>query len=141
LESKDLKPTYQRLKVLEYLHKHRNNHPTAETIYHALVGKIPTISVTTIYNTLNILLKKGLVSAETITGSEIHYDSVTDPHHHFLCVKCGKIVDIDIKCPFVQGKRKTVNGHRIKEVHGYFKGLCRDCYKKEKNKNKQANRS
>ncbi len=140
LVSSGLKPTYQRLKVLEYLHKHKNNHPTVEMIYEALAGKIPTISMTTIYNTLNALLDKGLVSAETITGSEVRYDSVTNPHHHFLCLKCGKIIDIDIKCPLALGKRKTINGHRIKEVHGYFKGLCEACYRKAKKRTKQTNK-
>lgn len=128
----DLKPTYQRIKVLEYLNKHMNSHHTVEMIYEALSKNIPTMSMTTIYNTLNAFLEKGLVSAVTITGTEIRYDFNTSSHHHFLCKKCGRIIDIDIKCPIAE--KKQMHGHVVEEVHGYFKGLCKDCLKIEKNK-------
>ena len=127
LLEKGLKPTFQRLKVLEYMDKHKKSHPTAEMIYEAISPEIPTISITTVYNTLNAFLEKGLVSAETITGTEIRYDLSTTSHHHFLCEKCGAILDIDIRCPFIDRKIDTVNGHKIIEVHGYFKGICKDC--------------
>lgn len=135
----DLKPTYQRIKVLEYLNKHMNSHPTVEMIYEALSTNIPAMSMTTIYNTLNAFLEKGLVSAVTITGTEIRYDFNTSPHHHFLCKKCGRIIDIDIKCPIAE--KKQTHNHKVEEVHGYFKGLCKDCLKSEKNKPKHNNDS
>jgi len=131
LKTKGLKPTYQRLKVLEYLNKHMDEHPTVEAIYEALSREIPTISMTTIYNTLNAFLEKGLVSAITITGTEVRYDYVTSHHHHFLCKKCDRIIDIDIKCPIMEGRKKRTHGHKIEEVHGYFKGLCKNCLKKD----------
>ena len=139
LKEKDLKPTYQRLKVLEYLDKHINSHPTVEMIYEALSKNIPTMSMTTIYNTLNAFIKKKLVSTVMITGTEVRYDFVTTPHHHFLCKKCGKIIDIDIKCPVVD--KKKIYGHRIDEFHRYIKGVCKDCLKSEKNKSKHNNDS
>ncbi|UCC11922.1 MAG: transcriptional repressor [candidate division WOR-3 bacterium] len=127
LEDNGLKPTYQRLKVLEYLDRHIDTHPTAEMIYDALSRNMPTISVTTVYNTLNAFLQTGLVSAETITGTEVRYDLVTHPHHHFLCRMCGTIIDVDVTCPVVEAKTKVINGHTIEEVHGYFKGVCEKC--------------
>ena len=129
LQTKGLKPTYQRLRVMEYLEKHEI-HPTAEMIYRALVREIPTISKTTIYNTLNALLLKGLIHSITITGTETRYDYHQLPHHHFLCTHCGKILDIAVECPYLA--RKEVSGHRIEELHGYFKGICKECLKKEK---------
>ncbi len=46
-----------------------------------------------------------------------------------MCKKCGRIIDIDIACPNI---RKTLEqGHKIEEVHGYFKGRCRECLEKE----------
>ena len=133
LEEKGIKPTFQRLKIFEYISSNKDNHPTVDMIYEELLKDIPTISMTTVYNTLNIFLEKGLVDAITITGTEIRYDFNKDSHHHFLCKKCGKITDVDVICPFSEGK-KSQYGHRIEEVHGYFKGLCRDCLKKMKNK-------
>ncbi len=129
LIGKGLKPTFQRLRILEYLQKH-NNHPTVEMIYEYLVKEIPTISKTTIYNTLNALVEKGIVCAITITGTEIRYDFKTFPHHHFLCRRCGKVIDIDIECPYV--KKGQIDGHKIEELHGYFKGICKECLKKDK---------
>ena len=132
LKTKNLKPTYQRLKILEYMNKHTDGHPTVEMIYEELLKELPILSITTVYNTLNAFLEKGLVSAVTITGTEIRYDFVTSGHHHFLCKKCGRIIDIDIECPFIEGAVKETYGHKIEEVHGYFKGLCKDCLEKNK---------
>lgn len=134
LEANRLKPTYQRIKILEYLNKHMNDHPTVEMIYEALSQKIPTISMATIYNTLNAFLEKGLAFAVTITGTEVRYDVITSPHHHLLCKRCGRIIDIDIKCPFALCERKVIKGHTIEQVHGYFKGICKDCSDLKKKK-------
>jgi Fe2+ or Zn2+ uptake regulation protein len=129
LEEKDLKPTYQRLRILEYLEEHEN-HPTVEMIYEVLVKEIPTISKTTIYNTLNALMEKGLVHSITITGTETRYDVKVCPHHHLLCKVCGKIYDVEVQCPY-EGQIE-IDGHRIDEKHGYFKGVCKDCLEKER---------
>ncbi len=134
LEERGIKPTYQRLKILEYMSESVKSHPTVEMIYEKLAKDIPTISMTTVYNTLNALSEKGLVAAVTITGTETRYDFNTSSHHHFLCKKCGTIIDIAIECPFAVGQEKAVDGHRIEEVHGYFRGICADCLRSEKNK-------
>ena len=116
LEAKGLKPTYQRLRILEFLEEHQN-HPTVEMIYEDLVKEIPTISKTTIYNTV------------TITGTETRYDVKEHPHHHLLCKSCGKIFDVEVHCPY-EGQI-DIDGHRIDEKLGYFKGVCRECLEKE----------
>lgn len=128
LLSKGFKPTFQRLRILEYLQGH-SNHPTVEMIYEGLVQEIPTISKTTIYNTLNSLLEKGVIRAITITGTEARYSYERFPHHHFLCKRCGKVIDIHIQCPYME--RKQIGGHQLEELHGYFKGICKECLKKK----------
>ncbi|KPK64815.1 hypothetical protein AMJ83_01130 [candidate division WOR_3 bacterium SM23_42] len=130
LTARGLKPTYQRLRILDFLNKHSDKHLTAEKIYEALAKKMPVLSMTTVYNTLNSFLKVRLVSAITITGTEVRYDFITTPHHHFLCRKCGRIVDIDVDCPVA--KRKSIKGYEIEEIHGYFKGICKECLKKQR---------
>ena len=130
LLEKGIKPTYQRIKVLEYLNKNKN-HPTVDMIYVALYKKVPTLSRTTVYNTLDAFSKNGLVNVLTITGSELRYDIHTEQHHHFLCKECGRIIDMNIKCPYLE---RAKNGeHKIEEIHGYFKGICKDCLAKQKN--------
>lgn len=127
LKENNLKVTPQRIMILKYLGNHRI-HPTADKIYSSLKKSIPSLSKTTVYNSLDILKKFGLIQALTICGVEQRYEFSNYMHHHFLCKKCGKIIDIDIKCPNIQ---KTIEqGHKIEEVHGYFKGICKNCIKK-----------
>lgn len=131
LEKAGLRPTFQRIKVLEHIYKYRYQHPTVETIFESLHKELPVISMATVYNTMNAFYKKGLLNAITITGDEFRYDPYTG-HHHFLCLKCGRIYDINIKCPIALSSKKMVNGHKIEEVHGYFKGICKKCLKRLK---------
>jgi len=124
LISKGVKPTLQRMKIYKYLHG-KKTHPTADEIYKVLVKEMPTMSKTTVYNTLNMLAKKGLISVVTITGTEVRFDGEMYSHHHFLCEKCGKVIDIVLECPVC--REKEIFGHKIKETHGYFKGICGAC--------------
>jgi len=128
LKNNDLKITHQRLEILKYLYIHRT-HPTAEEIYSELKKKNPALSKTTIYNALETLQKHGLVQNLTICGSEQRYDFKDDMHHHFLCKNCGEILDIEIACPNLD--KMLEQGHKVEEVHGYFKGICKKCLKKK----------
>ena len=124
LLEKKIRPTFQRLKILEFVDKNRC-HPTVDMIYKSLSSEIPTISRTTIYNTLRDFIDQGLVYPVTITGTEVRFDADTEFHHHFLCDKCGSIIDVPITAC---GKTaKEICGHKIRETHSYFKGLCENC--------------
>jgi Fe2+ or Zn2+ uptake regulation protein len=79
---------------------------------------------------LEILKKNKIVQSLTISGSELRYDIEEGLHHHFLCKKCGAILDISITCPNMD--RTLDGGHRVEEVHGYFKGICKNCQTNEK---------
>ncbi|MCB4792872.1 MAG: transcriptional repressor [Elusimicrobia bacterium] len=126
LQSKGIKPTYQRLKILKYF-EGNHIHPTVDMIYRDLVKEIPTISRTTVYNTLDMLCRSGLMTYINITGTEVRYDALTDRHHHFLCEKCKKIFNMDFKCPICN--KEEVDGHIVKELHGYLIGTCKECNK------------
>ena len=130
LKEKQIKITQQRLEILRYLDKHRT-HPTADEIYQELKKNNPALSKTTVYNSVDILNKNGLINSINITGSKHRYDYKHGMHQHFLCKKCGEIIDIDIKCPNLNTVLKS--GHRVDEVHGYFKGICKKCLGKEAN--------
>lgn len=127
LKDHHLKITPQRLAVLQYLDAH-HTHPTVEEIYHTLKKKTPSLSKTTVYNTLEILNNHHIIHAISITGHERRYDLKKEIHHHFLCRKCGTIKDIDLTCPNI--KKIQQLGYTIEELHGYFKGLCPDCTNK-----------
>ena len=95
LEENGIKPTYIRLKILNYLEMNKS-HPTAEAIYKTLEKQIPTVSRTSVYNTLDVFYENGLVTPIFITGLEARFDSNISPHHHFFCEKCRQIIDLDI---------------------------------------------
>lgn len=124
LVDKGIKPTFQRIKILEYLDKN-HSHPSVDMIFSALHKKVPTLSKTTVYNTLDIFRDHELVDILTITESEIRYEYVLQSHHHFYCKRCGKIIDLDVNC--VYQDKMCVDGHKIEAIHGYFKGICSEC--------------
>ena len=127
LKNKQIKITPQRLIVLKYLDKHCI-HPTADKIYSDLKKNNPSLSKTTVYNALETLSKHGIIQSLTISGSELRYDIDHGMHHHFYCKRCGNIVDIELKCPNIEKMKQF--GHEIEEIHGYIKGVCKNCVKK-----------
>ena len=130
LKEKQIKVTSQRLEILRYLDNHRT-HPTADEIYQQLKQNNPALSKTTVYNSVDILKENGLIQSIYISGSEHRYDYKHGMHHHFLCKKCGEIIDIDIECPNLNTILKC--GNQVDEVHGYFKGICKKCLEKGAN--------
>ncbi|KYK33977.1 MAG: hypothetical protein AYK22_00635 [Thermoplasmatales archaeon SG8-52-3] len=131
LKDNNIKITPQRLVVLEYLDKNCT-HPTADEIYSYLKKKNPSLSKTTVYNALETLSKHGIIQSLTISGYELRYDLDHGMHHHFYCKICGRIVDIELKCPNVEKMKKY--GHEIEEIHGYIKGICKKCLKEKDKK-------
>jgi Fe2+ or Zn2+ uptake regulation protein len=123
-----LKMTAPRLVIMQYLAKN-HIHPTAAKIYNDLKRKHPSLSRTTVYNTLESLRKNGILQVIYISENEMRYDCNTGMHHHFYCKACGEIMDIDVKCKFLN---EMLNGqHEVQEVHGYFMGICKDCKSKK----------
>lgn len=131
LKAHHLKITPQRLQILHYLRTHKT-HPGADEIYTSLKRTNPSLSRTTVYNFLETLKKEDIIHAITISPSETRYDAIVEPHHHFLCTHCKKISDIELICPNIQ--RVEGGGYCIEEIHGYFKGLCPTCAKKQERK-------
>jgi len=129
LKDHSLKITSPRLEILKYLDEH-HTHPNVEEIYSTLKKKHPSLSRTTVYNSLEILKKNRIVQSLSISGSELRYDIDEELHHHFICKHCSAILDISISCPNMD---KTLQGgHRVEEVQGYFKGVCKKCQTKER---------
>lgn len=126
LSEKGIKPSFHRMKVLEYL-VNKKNHPTVDTIYEDISPDIPTLSKTTIYNTLKTFQSSGIVQAITIEDNEVKYDADIDKHAHFKCTECGLLYDIPMDTKVLH--LKSVGGHLIKESQLYFKGVCRSCQK------------
>lgn len=124
LVSEGINPSYQRLKIFEYLLQHKV-HPTVDTIYNDLYKQIPTLSKTTIYNTLNLFEQKEIIKSLSIEKNELRYESDTEPHAHFKCNECGDVYDLSKEFPLIIGK--TIEGHRVTDQQLYLKGVCKNC--------------
>lgn len=122
-----IKPSYQRMKVYEYLVT-KKNHPTVDMIYKELLPVIPTFSKTTVYNTLELFMEKGIAIMITIDEKETRYDADTSIHTHFKCEQCSNIYDL--KTSLTAMDIPELNEHKITEQHLYFKGICKDCLTK-----------
>jgi Fe2+ or Zn2+ uptake regulation protein len=124
LKDHGLKVTSPRLQILRFLRRNRR-HPTADEIYSALKGKNPSLSRTTVYNTLELLRSKGIIQALTITEKELRYEVPETPHHHFCCKVCGRIIEVD--CDGLRDGALLDGKHQVDEFHGYYKGTCDRC--------------
>lgn len=132
LTAHGVKPSVQRLAVMDYLLRHRT-HPTVDEIYNALVGDIPTLSKATVYNTLRLLTETGAAQQLTINEHCTHYDAEVSPHAHFLCRRCGKLVDIPLRRENLLRAAEIPEGYTVDVSELYFKGLCPDCSGKANN--------
>ncbi|MDR2511303.1 MAG: transcriptional repressor [Bacteroidales bacterium] len=120
----NIMPSPQRMAVMQFL---TNNpiHPTVETVYSALVDEIPTLSKTTVYNTLQLFYDKGIVRAINIEEKNIRYDADTSEHAHFICKKCGKIMDIAIDS--INNISIYSGNNKVTEMNLYLAGICEIC--------------
>jgi Fur family transcriptional regulator, peroxide stress response regulator len=124
LKSNGIMPSYQRVKIFQYLNKNRN-HPTVDTIYRALAPKIQTLSKTTVYNTLKIFVERKIVDVVIIEENESRYDANTMFHGHFKCERCNSVFDLGID-DFRIDIPNLVH-HQVTEKHFNFKGICKNC--------------
>lgn len=127
LTSHDIKPSYQRIKIFEYLYQEMN-HPTVDLIYKTLAPEIPTLSKTTVYNTLKIFVDKGITSTVTIENNEVRYDAEMSNHGHFKCNICGSISDISLNLN--QFITTELNDFEIEETQVHIIGKCKKCLTK-----------
>lgn len=126
LEDSGLRPSVQRLIIMNYLLTH-HTHPTVDDVYQGLNKKFPTLSRTTVYNTLRLLSECNAAQMITIDEHRVCYDGNVIPHAHFYCKRCGKIIDLEnIDVPKLLENR-SFEGNVIDEVQLYYKGVCTQC--------------
>lgn len=125
LKSKGIRPSYHRVKVLEYLNR-IGGHPTVEEIFHALSPEIPSLSKVTIYNTLHAFVEAGLVRVVEIDETQARYDITLSDHGHFMCEACGTIYNFPARID-PASMNDGLNQFQIKQKDIYCKGICPNC--------------
>lgn len=125
------KTSKQRDMIMNYL-KQMDGHVTAEQIFKDLNSEEQKISLATIYRNLNILVEMNEIKkiAHPIEGYQ--YDKTCIPHYHLHCIKCDRILDLDI--PYMEEfneKMSKVTNLPIKTHTMMAEGICEDCLKKQ----------
>ena len=127
LVEKGIRPSPQRIAVLEYV---RNNpiHPTADKVYCALSPDIPSLSKTTVYNSLKQLVAAGFLQTVNIEDDELRYDGNIEEHYHFKCLNCGEIFEIPAEHGF--SIPAMPENFSIQKIQTNIWGLCGSCREK-----------
>ena len=125
--------TNQRAIILNYL-KENYNHPSVEEIFSFVKNKLPRISKKTVYSNLQFLCNEGLIQDVRVKGVQ-RYEPQSNPHHHLICRKCGKILDIQSEELLSHAMKvgKTLRNFFVESTDINFYGICKKC--KEGNKN------
>ena len=122
--------TPQRVMILSAI-ENSDNHISAEEIYAQVVAKYPNVNISTVYRTLELLKRLGLVTETNLGGGRVRYHPGEKGHHHHLvCQKCGAIIDVDES---TLARLEDVLLHRYdfkaSMRHVAIFGLCGNCRK------------
>ena len=113
-------------KIYEYLCGTKS-HPSADTIYNELKPSMPSLSIGTVYTNLRLFEEQGLViRVANVNGNE-RYDANTKDHVHFVCDKCGSVIDIMDADITAAKKACQVGQAKISSIQIILHGTCEKC--------------
>ena len=119
----DIQPTPQRIAVVECVLASKK-HPTADDVLVLARKKCPTVSRATVYNTLNLLVERGLIGMQAIREGAVVFDPNIQKHHHFIDDETGRIYDIPWDQLEVKGK-DGLKDFEISEYQVILRGTCK----------------
>ena len=129
--------TITRKAILDLLSK-TSKHMSAQEIYDSLLKLYPGIGLSTVYRTLDLLSRMGLVNKLNIGEGKSRYEyrpgEESEHHHHLICTKCGRIIDysdfLDEEFHLIRKIEKNLarkNDFVVKDYNIDFYGLCKNC--------------
>ena len=128
LLKKGYRLTPQRMMVVEALHS-KESHISAEEIFEQLKAKYPYANLSTVYRTLELLKELGLAAEIDIGDGLLRYHAIENGrHHHLVCNKCGKMIELSESEFFPLEKSIMKNqGFKADLTHLAIFGLCSSC--------------
>jgi Fur family ferric uptake transcriptional regulator len=127
LRASGLRVTQQRLGVFDALVA-LGRHATPEEVAEHLRRDYPTISLNTVYDTLETLATAGIIRRADVMAGPLRYDPNTEPHHHLVCRLCGDQVDVDCagdEAPCLEPSDD--HGFIVERAEVTFFGICPAC--------------
>ncbi|MFC1802506.1 Fur family transcriptional regulator [Thermoproteota archaeon] len=122
----DLRATPQRIAIAQVV-LNSKDHPTAEQVFDLVKGNFPSISLSTVYNTLNTMRDVNMLQ-ELAFGNNHRYDPNTSIHVNLVCQNCGEIIDIENKT--IENEVDTISKRMGVSITGHrfdIYGICRKC--------------
>lgn len=131
LREHGLRVTPQRLEIIRAVAS-LSMHPSADDVFQAVRVAHPTLSLATVYNTLDVLAKTGVVH-EVEGLAERRFDGRNpEPHAHLLCRRCGLIEDLALPEGWQSLPRQgEARGFDVEKMHITLFGLCASCQNRE----------
>lgn len=110
----------------------RRDHPTADALYTSIREQFPNISLGTVYRNLNLLVELGEIRKFSCGDGTDHFDYDTSPHYHYVCRKCGRILDLPMAAePALEDKARACLGGTVEEHTVFFYGTCGECLRND----------
>jgi len=130
LREKGLKLTSQRLAIIEVLVDRTPVHPGADLIHREAKKKVKSLSLSTVYSTLNELSKRGIIKMLEFDRMENRYEANKTEHINLICKECKKIMDY--KPPFIIDTDEIAKRcrFRVTDSRLEYYGYCQECRKK-----------
>lgn len=129
LREKGYKLTGPRMAILNYLVR-EEGHPNVQEIYDGIRSKYPGIGIATVYRTVELLLKAGLMRELVLINNQVRYElnRPGDHHHHLVCKGCGEIAEFG-SCNFksISEEIEGITRFKIEEHTLEVYGRCPDC--------------
>lgn len=116
LRAARLRPTQQRLALARLLFDGHDRHVTAELLHGEALAAGASLSLATVYNTLNQFTQAGLLRQVIVDGARIHFDTNTGDHHHFYLEGEDRLIDIPGRDVRIDGLPKAPVGTEIQRV-------------------------
>jgi Fur family transcriptional regulator, peroxide stress response regulator len=130
-----IRMTHQRMEVFREVAR-TDEHPDAETIYGKVRRRIPSISLDTVYRTLTMLEKLGVISRVYALCDRARFDAMVTPHHHFVCSQCGTLRDfVSAEADKLRIPPEVQSWGIVKSIHVEVRAICSKCAKRKKAKN------
>jgi Fur family transcriptional regulator, peroxide stress response regulator len=127
-----LRCTVQRRAILEAVLE-LDNHPTAEQVYEVVLPRLPGVSKTTVYRTLESLSRLGVISKACHPGAAARFDGRTELHHHLICLSCDAVVDIsDERLDALVVPDTSGFGFEVTDFKVQLRGHCRRCRERKR---------
>jgi len=126
-----IKATHQRLEIFREV-AHSCEHPDAEAVFRGVQARLPTVSLDTVYRTLKLLTELGFISTLGHRQDSLRFDANQAPHHHHICVRCGKVQDVSSPLLDLENVGRNVrNMGTVQSAQIEVRGLCTSCANRE----------